>query len=110
MIIIGSDVVIGSRAMEAVDIRSDKIEQQEIIVTTKIGDNKTIAISIAAAQNNIFLPHRDVLAIRFHPHSEVNVDNGVYKGKTVLCINGVTSFSKLGTWHGEGSWKTTYSL
>ena len=77
MIIIGSYVVIGSPAMEAVNIRSDEIERQKIIVTTKIGDDKTIAISIAAAQNNISLPRSDLLAIRFHPHSEVNVDNGV---------------------------------
>ena len=110
MIINGRYDVIGSRAMEVADILSDEIRRQKTIVITKIVNDKTIALSIAAAQNNISLPHSDVLAIRFRPYSEVSVNKGENKGKTLVYANVVTSVSKLGTWRGERSWKTTYSL
>ena len=110
MIINGRYDVIGSRAMEVADILSDEIRRQKTIVITKIGHDKTIALSIVPAQNNISLQHSDVLAIRFRPHSKVSVNNGENKGKTLLYANVVTSVSKIGTWRGEGKWKTTYSL
>ena len=110
MIIKGSSDVIGSRAMEVADFLSDEIRRQKTFVITKIGDNSIITLTVVTTQNIISLPHSVVLTILFRQHSEASKNNSENKGKTLLYSNVVTSVSKLGTWRGDGSWKTTYSL
>ena len=96
--------------MEVADILSDEIRRQKTIIITKVGDNNTIKLPVVTAQNTISLPHSDVLTMHFRPHSAACENNGENKGEMLLYSNIVTSVSKLGTWRGEGSWKTTQSL
>ena len=98
MIINGNYEIIGSRAMEVADIRSDEIRRQKTIIITKVGDNNTITLPVVTAQNTISLPHSDVRKIRFHPHSEASKNNGENMGNTLLYSNVVSSVGKLGTW------------
>ena len=102
IIIQGRDHVVGYRPDHVAAILRAYAEEKAPMVfldVSRSGDHVNIRLSATAVE----MPAADVQIVRYKPYERVRIDRGENAGRTIEYANIVTSWERVGTWNGRGS-------
>ncbi|WP_208348598.1 DUF1223 domain-containing protein [Pseudaestuariivita rosea] len=103
MIIGGSDHVIGTRPMQAMDMIRKHLEAETPVQLTLKPNGGQITIEAISEVNQPMI----VQLVRYTPSARVKITRGENRGKTLRYTNIVTSWDVIANWNGADPYRTT---